>query len=125
MIATRFPVAFNFSTLHPCRHKTHTAVAGTRLLEAKAYAHDLCCRSEIRLKINSGTVVGNGGGRRAGVKEEARRQELHRGGQVCGAAMNKVSTPPVAIPKLNPHVAQRRRASAVIRDQLQRVCVPA
>lgn len=76
MIATRFPVAFNFSTLHPWRHKTHTAVAGTRLLGAKAYAH------EIRLKINSGTVVGNGGGRRAGVEEEARRQELRRGGQV-------------------------------------------
>jgi hypothetical protein len=25
------------------------------------------------------------------------------------------------MPKLNPHVAQRRRASVVIRDQLQRV----
>ncbi len=80
MIATRFPVAFNFRTLHPCRHKTHTAVAGTRLFGAKAYAHDLFCHSEIRLEINSGTVAGDGGGRRAGVEEEARRQELRRGG---------------------------------------------
>jgi hypothetical protein len=29
------------------------------------------------------------------------------------------------MPKLNPNVAQRRRTSAVIRDQLQRVGAPA
>ena len=40
--------------------------------------------SEIRLKINPGAVVGDGGGSRAGVQEQPRRQELRGGGQVGG-----------------------------------------
>lgn len=125
MIATRFPVGFSFSTLRLRTHKTHIAVAGIRLLRAKAYAHDLCYRPEISLEINSGSAVGDGGRCLAVVHEQPQRQDLRGVGQIGGAAMNKVSTPPVAMPKLNPHVAQRRRASAVIRDQLQRMGVPA
>jgi hypothetical protein len=39
---------------------------------------------EVRLEVDPRTVVGDGGGRGAGVQEQPRRQELRRGGQVGG-----------------------------------------
>jgi hypothetical protein len=51
-----------------------------------------CCGStdlEIRLKVDSGAVVGDGSGRRTGIQEQPRRQELHGGWTTHSAGRRK------------------------------------
>jgi hypothetical protein len=103
--------------------------------------------SIIGLDVEARAVVGDGGGCRAGVHVVARATGIGLAGRSVviscsktapvtsfdhphpdglpfgGAAMNRVSTPPVAM-ETAPHVGQRRRAGAVIVTSCQLAWVP-
>lgn len=75
---------------HP-HHQWRTPIAREGLWEADHPGNEVlfvvstvCACSIIRLHVDPGAVVGDGGGRRAGVEEEAWRQELRGSGQVGG-----------------------------------------
>jgi len=64
--------------------KPDTAVIGKRQPAWSAHFQVLLGVSEVCLQVDPGAVVGDGGGGRAGVQEQPRRQELRGGWQVGG-----------------------------------------